>query len=59
MVGAGFAWADVQTFTLAQIEALLAAIDDERKGERRLDLIIARAAQAKADHFKKVLREFS
>lgn len=57
MISAGHLWADVQRYTLLQIEAFLAGIDMEERRRNRALLVACRAAQAKQDAFKKILKE--
>lgn len=49
----------MQCYSLPQIEACLKAIDKQDRARNRLALITARAAKAKPDQFKKILKEFS
>ena len=49
----------MQGYSLPQVEAYLAAIDKQELARNRLALITARAAKAKPDQFKKILKEFS
>ena len=59
MIGAGHSMADVQEYTLRQIETFLAAIDAEDRAANRVALIAARAANAKPEDFKRLLKEFA
>ena len=45
-------------YTLAQVEAYLDAIAAGEKEQRRFQLISLRAAKAKPDTFKRLLKEF-
>lgn len=47
----------MQGYTLPQIEAFLAGIEQEDRRRNRVLLIACRAAQAKQDDFKKLLKE--
>jgi hypothetical protein len=47
----------VQGYTLPQIEAFLSGLDAEDRRRNRMLLIACRAAQAKQDAFKKLLKE--
>lgn len=51
--------ADVQDYSLRQIETFLAAIDAEDRADNRIALIAARAANAKPEDFKRLLKEFA
>ncbi|NHW01927.1 hypothetical protein [Stutzerimonas degradans] len=51
--------ADVQEFSLPQIETFLSAIDKEDRAANRVALIAARAANAKPEDFKRLLKDFA
>lgn len=59
MIGAGHSMADVQEYTLRQIETFLEAIDAEDRAANRVALIAARAANAKPEDFKRLLKDFA
>lgn len=59
MIGSGHALADVQEYSLRQIETFLAAIDQEDRASNRVALIAARAANAKPEDFKRLIKEFA
>lgn len=44
--------------TLPQIEAFINAVESERNAERRLQMYIARAAQAEKKHYEKAIKGF-
>lgn len=48
----------MREYTLAQVEAYLDAIAASEKEHRRFRLISLRAAKAKPDTFKRLLKEF-
>jgi hypothetical protein len=50
--------ADVQDYSLRQIETFLAAIDAEDRAANRIALIAARAANVKPDDFKRLMKDF-
>lgn len=47
----------MQNYTLPQIRAFLDGLDCLQRSETRSRLIAARAAQAKQDDFKRILKE--
>ncbi|MNE42991.1 hypothetical protein D3C80_1371450 [compost metagenome] len=49
----------VREFTLDQAELFLVSISDEQKAARRGQLLLLRAARAKAEQFRKVLKSLS
>jgi len=51
--------ADVQDYSLRQIETFLVVIDAEDRAANRVALIAARAANAKPEDFKRLLKEFA
>jgi len=59
LIGAGHSMADVQEYTLRQIETFLEAIDAEDRAANRVALIAARAANAKPEDFKRLLKDFA
>lgn len=58
LISAGHRLAEVQDYSLQQIEIFLAAIDREDRAATRGSLIAARAANLKPDSFKRLLKEF-
>lgn len=58
-MSAGFSLDQVHDFTLDQAELFLAALSDERKAAKRDQLLLFRAARAKAEQFRKVLKSLS
>lgn len=57
MIGAGHLLADVQDYSLQQVETFLSAIDQEDRAANRVALIAARAANAKPEDFKRLLKD--
>lgn len=51
--------ADVQEYSLRQIETFLAAIDAEDRAANRVALIAARSANVKPEDFKRLLKDFA
>ncbi|WP_313284629.1 hypothetical protein [Stutzerimonas kunmingensis] len=49
----------MQDYSLRQIETFLAAIDQEDRAANRVALIAARAANAKPEDFKRLLKDFA
>ncbi|MDU9400795.1 hypothetical protein [Pseudomonas sp. zfem003] len=45
LISAGHTWADIQTYTLPQIEAFAAALHEDSRAAALLDLQVARAAR--------------
>jgi hypothetical protein len=48
----------VRDYNLQQVETFLAAIDKEDRANNRIALIAARAASAKPEDFKRLLKDF-
>jgi len=49
----------VQEYSLRQVETFLAAIDKEDRAANRVALLAARAANAKPEDFKRLLKDFA
>ena len=49
----------MQDYSLPQIEAFLAAIDRENRADNRVALVAARAANAKPEDFKRLIKGFA
>ena len=57
LIDAGHTWADIQHYTLAQVEFFGKAVDRSRIRQEKTALIIARAAQYDAESYDKFLKE--
>lgn len=50
---------DIERYSLPQVELFLAAIDQEERAANRVALVAARAANAKPEDFKRLLKDFA
>ncbi|WP_162945848.1 hypothetical protein [Pseudomonas sp. DY-1] len=58
-MSAGFSLDQVRDFTLDQAELFMSALADEQKSTQRTQLLLLRAARAKSEQYRKVLKSLS
>ena len=59
LISCGHTWADVQGYSLGQIQAFTAAVCTAERAQMRNAMIAARAAQAEGKDFKKLMKDLT